>query len=64
MGINSQLSQEESDKTMSRVDFISTINYAQKSGFKNLYLWGAEWWYFMKLNGNSYYWETAKELFK
>lgn len=63
-GINSGLSQEESDKTMSRVDFISTINYAQKSGFKNLYLWGVEWWYFQKLNGNSYYWDTARALFK
>lgn len=62
--INSELSQNEADKTMSRADFISTISYAQKSGFKNLYLWGAEWWYFQKLNGNSYYWDTARALFK
>lgn len=63
-GINSQLSDEEANKTMSREDFIGTISYAQKSGFKNLYLWGAEWWYFEKLQGNPYYWDTAKALFK
>ncbi|MFZ2663971.1 MAG: hypothetical protein WAX66_01280 [Patescibacteria group bacterium] len=63
-GINSELSEEEKDKTMSRNDFLSTISYAQKSGFKDLYLWGVEWWYFEKLQGNSFYWDTAKALFK
>lgn len=63
-GINSELSQEEKDKTMSKRDFISTISYAQKSGFRDLYLWGVEWWYFEKLNGNAFYWDTAKALFK
>jgi len=63
-GINSELPQEEKDKTMSRNDFLATISYAQRSGFKDLYLWGVEWWYFEKLNGNSFYWDTAKALFK
>ncbi|NMB91677.1 hypothetical protein GYA37_02405 [candidate division WWE3 bacterium] len=63
-GINSELSDEERDKTMSKNDFLSTISYAQKSGFKDLYLWGVEWWYFEKLQGNSFYWDTAKALFK
>jgi len=62
--INSELTQEEKDHTMSRNHFISTIDYAQKSGFKDLYLWGVEWWYFEKLNGNPFYWDTAKALFK
>jgi hypothetical protein len=62
--INSELSNEERDKTMSRNDFLSTISYAQKSGFKDLYLWGVEWWYFEKLRGNTFYWDTAKALFK
>jgi hypothetical protein len=62
--INSELSDEERDKTMSRNDFLTTISYAQKSGFKDLYLWGVEWWYFEKLKGNSFYWDTAKALFK
>lgn len=63
--INSELTQEEKDETMSRNHFISTLDYAQKSGFKDLYIWGVEWWYFEKeINGNSYYWDTAKALFK
>lgn len=62
--INSELSQEEKDQTMSKEQFIGTISYAQKSGFKDLYLWGVEWWYFEKLNGNPFYWDTAKALFK
>lgn len=64
-GRNDQLSEEEKNKTMSRNDFLSTITYAQKSGFKNLYLWGVEWWYWEKTqNNNPFYWETARALFK
>ena len=62
--INSELTQEEKDQTMSKNHFIATIDYAQKSGFKDLYLWGVEWWYFEKQNGNSFYWDVAKALFK
>ena len=62
--INSELSDDEVNKTMSRNDFLSTLSYAQKSGFKDLYLWGVEWWYFEELHGNSFYWDTAKALFK
>lgn len=62
--INSELSEEERDKTMSRTDFLSTISYAQKSGFKDLYLWGVEWWYLEKQRGNAFYWDTTKALFR
>ncbi|MFH1648324.1 MAG: hypothetical protein ABIA11_01160, partial [Patescibacteria group bacterium] len=64
-GRNDLLSEEEKNKTMSRNDFLSTITYAQKSGFKNLYLWGVEWWYWEKTqNNNAFYWDTAKALFR
>lgn len=63
-GLNSQLSEEEKDKTMSRQDFIATINYAQKAGFKDLYFWGVEWWLWEKeQNNNPFFWDTAKALF-
>lgn len=63
--INSELSQEDIDKTMSKHLFLDTINYAQKAGFKDLYLWGVEWWIFEKeIKGNSYYYDTAKALFR
>jgi len=63
--INSSLTDEEKDKTMSRNDFLATLSYAQKAGFKDLYLWGAEWWLWEKqINNNSFYWDTAKALFQ
>jgi hypothetical protein len=63
-GRNNLLTTEEKNKTMSRNDFIETISYAQKAGFKDLYLWGVEWWLWEKQNNNNaYYWNTAKALF-
>lgn len=63
--INSKLTHEERDKTMSRNDFIDTLSYAQKSGFKDIYFWGAEWWLWEKdVDNNSFYWDTAKPLFR
>lgn len=62
-GLNSTLSREEKDKTMSHELFLDTINYAQKSGFKSIYFWGAEWWLFEKEKLNEpFYWDTAKAI--
>lgn len=62
--INSKLTAEEKDKTMSLTDFLSTIAYAQKSGFRDLYFWGAEWWLWEKEQNNTpTYWDVAKALF-
>ena len=49
---------------MSRRDFISTIDYSQKTGFKYFYFWGVEWWLFEKeKNNNSFFWDNAKSYF-
>ena len=62
--INSKLSEAEKNQTMSRNDFLSTISYAQKSGFQEIYIWGVEWWLWEKeQNNNGFYWDTAKALF-
>ncbi len=39
------------------------IKYASKVGFGENYLWGAEWWYYMKEQGHPEIWETVKSLF-
>ena len=44
--------------------FNEMINFSSKTGFDSFYLWGAEWWYWMKQNGYPQLWERAKELFK
>lgn len=63
-GATVNLTREDKDQTMSRELFIDTINYAQRSGFSELYFWGAEWWYYEKTKLNEpFYWDTAKALF-
>lgn len=42
----------------------SYIDYAKKTGFDEMYLWGVEWWYFMAANGYSEYLDFAKTLFR
>lgn len=44
-------------------ELLENVAYATQGGFDEIHLWGVEWWYFMKVNGNDGYWETAKELF-
>jgi len=55
--------ESELQKTMTHQDFIEIIEYAKKTGITKTYLWGAEWWYYKKQNGDAFYWETAKKLF-
>ena len=40
-----------------------TVEFANETGFDEIYLWGAEWWYFMKEQGQPQYWDYARELF-
>ncbi len=48
---------------MSPKKFNTVIEFAKNTGMKKQYLWGAEWWYYMKIQGNDWYWNRAKELF-
>ena len=41
----------------------SMINFAGKTGFDTQYLWGAEWWYWLREKGHPEIWEKAKEIF-
>lgn len=54
--IDVQLSRMGVDK------FNEMIDFSSKTGFDTFYLWGAEWWYWMKLNGHPEFWERAKNL--
>ncbi len=44
--------------------FKDTIQYAKSAGFDEYYLWGAEWWYYLKVRGHSEIWNEAKKLWK
>ncbi len=59
------LSLEEQEKTMNLNQFNANISYAKKTGFDTFYLWGSEWWYWMKeTNNKPEIWNQAKALFK
>jgi hypothetical protein len=49
---------------MSPEKFENVLKFAKQTGFKTQYLWGAEWWYYMKLQGEDWYWERGKEVFR
>lgn len=54
----------EQAKTMNLQIFKKNIQYAKKTGFDAFYLWGVEWWYWMKEKQNQpQIWAEAKELF-
>lgn len=39
--------------------------FAKKAGFSPIYLWGAEWWYYLKVKKDyPDFWEEAKNIFK
>jgi drug/metabolite transporter (DMT)-like permease len=59
-----KISYEEQIKLFSLDYFADTIEYAKKTGFDEYYLWGAEWWYYLKEKHNdNRYWNYGKILF-
>jgi len=51
---------------LSRMDlqkFNEVVEYARDTRFGTQYLWGAEWWYYMKGQGHPEFWDAAKELY-
>ncbi len=54
---------EEQVKSMNLRQFEENIAYARQAGFPEVYLWGTEWWYWLKVKHNQpEIWETAKKL--
>ncbi len=56
---------EEQKKSMDLRQFKYNIEFAKRTGLNKFYLWGGEWWYWMKeKQGNPEIWEEAKKLFQ
>lgn len=48
---------------MNQKIFLQNVEYAKKIGFKENYLWGVEWWYWLaKKQGDWGMWSAAKDL--
>jgi hypothetical protein len=55
---------EEQMKSMTIDQFKENIEFARQTGLDKFYLWGSEWWYWMKENQNQpQIWNEAKTLF-
>ena len=55
---------EEQEKTMNLERFKANIEFAKKTGLDEFYLWGGEWWYWLKEKQNRpEIWQEAKKLF-
>lgn len=54
----------EQFRTMDEHKLSANIEYAKQLGYPEIYLWGAEWWYWMKVEkGYPAVWDTAKQYF-
>lgn len=54
------------EKQLTRMDLVKMdeiLSYAAKTGFETQYLWGAEWWYYMKGKDHPEFWEKAKSIY-
>ncbi len=62
--LTSNCSLAEQQKTMNLEQFRKNIEFFKNTGLKEFYLWGGEWWYWMKeKQGQSEIWNEAKKLF-
>lgn len=60
-----RMSLEEQYQSMNLERFRSNVDFARRTKFGQVYLWGVEWWYWLKeKHGNAEFWEEAKKLFK
>ncbi|NQU83947.1 MAG: beta-galactosidase [Parcubacteria group bacterium] len=59
------LSLEEQLESMNLKEFERSLIYLRKTSFDEAYLWGVEWWYWLKeTQGVDDFWERGKELFQ
>ncbi len=55
-----EMSNDEQDKSMSAVQLKKNLKLANKTKLYPIDLWGGEWWYWRKLQGDDTIWQTIK----
>lgn len=59
------MSVDEQNKSMDLRQIHDSLLFGRELGMKQIYLWGGEWWYWRKVNGDASVWDTVKsELYK
>lgn len=59
----SEMTIEEQFASMSPSRVAANIEFARRVGLPEVYLWGAEWWYWLKRNGRPEIWDETKKIF-
>jgi len=63
-GPTEQLSLAEQNKSMDEKRVLGQVDFARRTGIKEYYLWGAEWWYWRKTKFNDpSLWEGVRPVF-
>lgn len=58
------LSLAEAQRSFSLDQFSRNVAYARRTGLPEMFVWGAEWWYYAKERlGEPAYWEAGQDLF-
>lgn len=55
---------EEQYETMNLPHLRSNIDFARRTGADEVYLWGVEWWYWLRNQGHADFYTAAQELFR
>lgn len=56
---------EEQLRRMNIEKFYEILDYGRRIGFPEQYLWGVEWWYYMReKHGHPEFWDAAKRLYR
>lgn len=58
-----ELSLEEKYRLFDREDLKRHVEFARRTGADEIYLWGPEWWYFLKTAGESRLWDAGRQIF-
>lgn len=61
--LNSSLAEQK--KSMDAARLLNHVSFAEKTGFRGAFLWGVEWWYWLKeKNNDDSLWQAGKIMFK
>lgn len=64
--LNKPITEASMETQLTRMNpekFDEILAYARETRFGRQYLWGAEWWYWLKLHGDDRMWERARALY-
>lgn len=58
------LTPDEYKKSLDAKQFTTNVDFARRTGIPEHYLWGVEYWYWLKTQGDSSLWDAARELWR